>query len=38
MATQTSLMAQQIRIQQCVEQIRGCQNRPKGMDVENWCN
>ena len=37
MATQTSLMAQQIRIQQWAEQIRECQNRPKGMDVETWC-
>ena len=30
-------MAQQIRIQQWAEQIRECQNRPKGMDVETWC-
>ena len=37
MATQTSLMVQQIRIQQWAEQIRECQNRPKGMDVETWC-
>ena len=37
MATQTSLMAQQIRIQQWAEQIRECQSRPKGMDVETWC-
>ena len=37
MATQTSLMAQQIRIQQWADQIRECQNRPKGMDVETWC-
>ena len=37
MATQTSLMAQQVRIQQWAEQIRECQNRPKGMDVETWC-
>ena len=37
MATQTSLMAQQLRIQQWAEQIRECQNRPKGMDVETWC-
>ena len=37
MATQTSLMAQQIRIQQWEEQIREYQNRPKGMDVETLC-
>ena len=37
MATQTSLVAQQVRIRQWAEQIRICQNRPKGMDVETWC-
>lgn len=37
MATQTSLVAQQVRIRQWAEQIRNCQNRPKGMDVETWC-
>ena len=37
MATQTSLVAQQVRLQQWAEQIRDCQNRPKGMDVETWC-
>ena len=37
MATQTSLVAQQVRIRQWAEQIRSCQNRPKGMDVETWC-
>lgn len=36
MATQTSLVAQQVRIRQWAEQIRNCQNRPKGMDVETW--
>ena len=35
--TQTSLVAQQVRIRQWAEQIRNCQNRPKGMDVETWC-
>ena len=30
MATQTSLVAQQVRIRQWAEQIRNCQNRPKG--------
>ena len=37
MTTQTSVMAQQVRIQQWAEQIRECQSRPKGMDVETWC-
>ena len=37
MATQISLVAQQVRIRQWAEQIRNCQNRPKGMDVETWC-
>lgn len=34
MVTQTSLVAQQVRIRQWTEQIRNCQNRPKGMNVE----
>ena len=37
MATQTSLIAQQTRIREWTEQIRDCQSRPKGMDVETWC-
>ena len=37
MATQTSLVTQQVRIRQWAEQIRDCQNRPAGMDVETWC-
>ena len=37
MATQTSLIAQQVRIRQWAEQIRACQNRPAGMDVDTWC-
>ena len=37
MATQTSFMARQVRIQQWAEQIKECQSRPKGMDVETWC-
>lgn len=36
MATQTSLVAQQVRIRQWAEQIRNCQKRPKGMEVETW--
>lgn len=37
MATQKSLIAQQSRIREWAEQIRDCQSRPKGMDVETWC-
>lgn len=37
MATQTSLMAEQVRLQQWAEQVRDCKNRPRGMDVETWC-
>lgn len=37
MATQTSLIAQQTRIQEWAEKVRDCQSRPKGMDVETWC-
>lgn len=38
MATQTSLVAQHVRIRQWAEQIRDCQNRPEGMDVKTWCS
>lgn len=38
MTTQTSLMAGQVRLRQWAEQIRDCQNRPEGMDVETWCS
>ncbi len=31
MTTQTSLVAQQVRLQQWAEQIRDCQSRPKGV-------
>ena len=37
MTTQTSLVAEQVRLQQWAEQVRDCKNRPKGMDVETWC-
>lgn len=37
MATQTSLIARQVRLRQWAEQIRECQNRPEGMDVKTWC-
>ena len=38
MTTQTSLVAVQVRLRQWAEQIRDCQNRPEGMDVETWCS
>lgn len=37
MNTQTSLVAEQVRLQQCAEQIKGCQNRPADMKVDTWC-
>ena len=37
MTTQTSLMAEQVRLQQWAEQVRDCKNRPRGMNVETWC-
>ena len=37
MTTQTSLVAEQVRLQQWAEQVRDCKNRPSGMDVETWC-
>ena len=37
MKSQTSLVAQQTRLSEWVEQIRDCQNRPQGMRVEEWC-
>ena len=35
MTTQTSLVAEQVRLQQWAEQVRDCKNRPRGMDVEH---
>ena len=37
MNTQTSLVAEQIRLQQWADQIRDCQNRPSDMKVDTWC-
>lgn len=37
MTTQTSLMAEQVSLQQWSAQVRDCKNRPKGMVVETWC-
>lgn len=37
MNTQTSLVAEQVRLQQWAEQIKDCQNRPADMKVDTWC-
>lgn len=37
MNTQTSLVAEQVRLQQWAEQVRDCQNRPSDMKVDVWC-
>lgn len=37
MNTQTSLVAEQLRLQQWAVQIRDCQNRPSDMKVDAWC-
>lgn len=37
MKSQTSLVAQQTRLNEWAQQIRECQNRPDGMKVEEWC-
>lgn len=37
MNIQTSLVAEQIRLQQWADQIRDCQNRPSDMKVDAWC-
>ena len=38
MSSQTSLVAEQVRLQQWAEQIRECKNRPADMKVETWCS
>ncbi len=38
MTTQTSVVAQQVRLRQWAEQIQACRNRPAGMDVGTWCS
>ena len=37
MASQTSIVAKQVRLMEWAEQIRDCQKRPKEMDVAAWC-
>ncbi len=37
MSSQTSLVAKQFRLQTWAAQIQNCQNRPEGMNVDEWC-
>ena len=37
MKSQTSLVAQQMRLSEWAEQIKECQNRPQGMKIDEWC-
>ena len=37
MSSQTSLVAEQVRLQQWAAQIQDCKNRPADMKVETWC-
>ena len=38
MATNTTAVAKQVRLQQWTQQITDCQNRPVGMKVIDWCD
>ena len=38
MSSQTSLVAEQVRLQQWAAQIQECKNRPADMKVETWCS
>lgn len=38
MSSQTSLVTKSCRLQQWAVQINECQNRPKAMTVDEWCN
>ena len=37
MKSQTSLVAQKVRLTEWAELVRDCQNRPQGMSVDTWC-
>ena len=37
MKSQTSLVAQQMRLSEWADQIKECQNRPQGMKIDEWC-
>lgn len=38
MSSQTSMVAEQVRLQQWAAQIQECKNRPADMKVETWCS
>ena len=38
MSSQTSLVAEQVRLQQWATQIQECQSRPADMKVATWCS
>ena len=38
MSSQTSLVAEQVRLRQWAAQIQKCQNRPADMKVKTWCS
>ena len=37
MSSETTMMAEQCRLQEWAAQIRDCQSRPSGMSVVEWC-
>ena len=37
MSSETTMIAEQCRIQEWAAQIRDCQSRPAGMSVVSWC-
>lgn len=38
MSSETTMMAEQYRLQEWAAQIRDCQNRPAGMSIVEWCS
>lgn len=34
----TTMVANQYRLQEWAEQIKACQDRPEGMQVQDWCD
>ena len=37
MSSETTMVAEQCRLQEWAAQIRECQNRPAGMSIVSWC-
>ena len=37
MSSETAIIATQYRLKEWAEQIKGCQNRPAGMSIVEWC-